>query len=323
MLDKIIICFALIKLFWPVLDSIFGIFKYGYAQLFPINLKNYGSWAIVTGSSDGIGQGYAIQLAKKGLKILLISRSEDKLKSVQAEIQKQYSVQVEYIVFDFQTDSYQTLNDIILHKSYKAEIAVLVNNVGYLPYAYENYADYVTKIGLSKIDAMSETNYKVNIKSQEMMTAIILPIFYEKKKGIIVNLSSIASIKPQPFWSLYGPAKTYNLKFSEAIRKEQTFDGYHNIIIQTVRPGIVLTNMAPKWAKESLRFPTVETFTRYAINTIGFLDVTYGYWFHALLTTFWIKVLGWYGEKLFYQRVLKIRQGRLKKLKTAEFKKED
>jgi len=44
------------------------------------NLKKFGEWVIVTGSTDGIGLGYARQFAKRGLNLVLISRSEEKLK---------------------------------------------------------------------------------------------------------------------------------------------------------------------------------------------------------------------------------------------------
>uniref|UniRef100_A0A8C3YU40 Very-long-chain 3-oxoacyl-CoA reductase n=1 Tax=Catagonus wagneri TaxID=51154 RepID=A0A8C3YU40_9CETA len=45
-----------------------------------------GEWAVVTGSTDGIGKSYAEELAKCGMKIVLISRSQDKLDQVSREI---------------------------------------------------------------------------------------------------------------------------------------------------------------------------------------------------------------------------------------------
>ena len=48
-------------------------------------LGRYGkdSWAVVTGASDGIGEALCYQLARSGLNIVLVSRSEDKLKKVE------------------------------------------------------------------------------------------------------------------------------------------------------------------------------------------------------------------------------------------------
>uniref|UniRef100_A0A8I3W7K3 Very-long-chain 3-oxoacyl-CoA reductase n=1 Tax=Callithrix jacchus TaxID=9483 RepID=A0A8I3W7K3_CALJA len=45
-----------------------------------------GEWAVVTGSTDGIGKSYAEELAKRGMKVVLISRSQDKLDQVSSEI---------------------------------------------------------------------------------------------------------------------------------------------------------------------------------------------------------------------------------------------
>ena len=56
-----------------------------------ISLTKYGSWAVITGSTDGIGKAYALQFAKKGLNVFLISRSADKLKEVKSEIGTLYT----------------------------------------------------------------------------------------------------------------------------------------------------------------------------------------------------------------------------------------
>nr|BAC36174.1 unnamed protein product [Mus musculus] len=47
-----------------------------------------GEWAVVTGGTDGIGKAYAEELAKRGMKIVLISRSQDKLNQVSNNISK-------------------------------------------------------------------------------------------------------------------------------------------------------------------------------------------------------------------------------------------
>ncbi len=62
-------------------------------------LTKYGKWAIVTGATDGIGKAYALALAKKGMSVVLISRTEAKLQAVKEEIEgKNYSgVEVKYI----------------------------------------------------------------------------------------------------------------------------------------------------------------------------------------------------------------------------------
>lgn len=65
-----------------------------------IDLSNQGRWAVITGATSGIGRAYAEQLAKKGLDVVLISRSLSKLETVAAEIKQQYGVQVRIVEAD-------------------------------------------------------------------------------------------------------------------------------------------------------------------------------------------------------------------------------
>lgn len=56
---------------------------------------------VVTGATDGIGKCYAEELARKGLKVMLISRSESKLIKVADEISQKYGVETRWIAVDF------------------------------------------------------------------------------------------------------------------------------------------------------------------------------------------------------------------------------
>lgn len=66
---------------------------------FGIDVRTQGRWAVITGATNGIGKAFAEQLARKGLDIVLISRSLEKLEEVTAEI-KQYGVQVRVVEAD-------------------------------------------------------------------------------------------------------------------------------------------------------------------------------------------------------------------------------
>ena len=74
-------------------------------QLRPsVKLTKCGKYAIVTGATDGIGRAYALALAKRGMSLILISRTESKLKDVAAEIDSKNYPGVEktrYIVCDY------------------------------------------------------------------------------------------------------------------------------------------------------------------------------------------------------------------------------
>lgn len=74
-----------------------------------VNLKGrYGrnSWALITGSSDGIGKGIALSLAKEGFNIILSARTESKLEGVKNEIKRLYpSLDVKLLVVDYEKSS--------------------------------------------------------------------------------------------------------------------------------------------------------------------------------------------------------------------------
>ncbi len=97
----------------------------------------YGGWAVVTGSTDGIGKEYAHAIAKRGMNVVLISRNETKLRAVADEISRSSGVTVKWIVADF-TGGRETIAQIELELK-KYEVGLLVNNVGvvteWVPYS--------------------------------------------------------------------------------------------------------------------------------------------------------------------------------------------
>lgn len=65
-----------------------------------LNVATQGRWAVVTGATDGIGKAYAEALASRGLDVLLVSRSQDKLDQVAIEIKQRFGVEVRTLEAD-------------------------------------------------------------------------------------------------------------------------------------------------------------------------------------------------------------------------------
>merc|ERR1739838_746783 len=106
-----------------------GLRAHLWSRLKKRNLKEeYGQWAVVTGSTDGIGKSYAKELAKSGMNILLISRTKEKLERVAKEIGDEFSVETEIVQADF-SNGLPIYENIAKHLQNK-EIGILVNNVG-------------------------------------------------------------------------------------------------------------------------------------------------------------------------------------------------
>lgn len=100
--------------------------------------ERYGedSWAVVTGSTDGIGKASAMHLARLGFNIVLISRNVDKLQEVAKQIQQFKTpqgkpVKTKIIVNDFSKNfDAKTFEDIYKTNLADLDISILHNNVG-------------------------------------------------------------------------------------------------------------------------------------------------------------------------------------------------
>jgi len=97
--------------------------------------KVYGDgWVVITGASDGIGKQFAIEFAKKGHKLVLIARSEEKLQKVCSEVKafSSNNSEINYIVYDFDRSYNESDVKELNEKLYKYinDISILINNLG-------------------------------------------------------------------------------------------------------------------------------------------------------------------------------------------------
>ena len=65
--------------------------------------QHYGPWALVTGASDGIGEAMARRAAADGLNVVLAARSEDKLRALAQNIERDNNVQTRVVAADLST----------------------------------------------------------------------------------------------------------------------------------------------------------------------------------------------------------------------------
>lgn len=119
-----IFAYAVVKLTYKVLSNL-GVFLFNIGG---VNVKSYGKWAVVTGCTDGIGKAYAEQLAKRGLSIVLISRTLEKLNEQAKELQDRFKVETKVIAADFTEPN--SIYPNIRTQLADLDIGILVNNVG-------------------------------------------------------------------------------------------------------------------------------------------------------------------------------------------------
>mmetsp|Transcript_1145 Transcript_1145/g.1501 ORF Transcript_1145/g.1501 Transcript_1145/m.1501 type:complete len:315 (-) Transcript_1145:355-1299(-) len=235
------------------------------------NLKKLGKWAVITGATDGIGHAYAIALAKKGVSIVLISRTESKLQDVKKEIEgKGYDgVEVKYIVCDYSKFD-KAAQDSIKKQLVGLEIGILINNVG-ISYRYPQFFDELSDEEVQQVITM-------NIESTVWMTRMVLPVMLERKSGAIVNMSSGSALLTMPLLAEYCAAKSFLEKFSRGLNAEYSSKG---VTCQCQAPFYVATKLAK--LRKSFTVPTPAEYVSLGIKWVGYPDaLVQPFWVHAL-----------------------------------------
>jgi len=236
------------------------------------NLKKYGSWAVITGATDGIGKAYAQELARKGLNVFLVSRTESKLKELAEEISSKYKVEARIFALDFSRatpSAFQQLGKTIAG----LEVGVLINNVG-VSYDHAEFFDQID-------DELIANLIKVNVDGTTQMTRVVISGMVERKKGAIVNVGSgAATIAPSdPLYSVYAGTKGYVDHFSRSLYTEMKGKG---IDVQLQAPLYVATKMA-KIRRASFTVPSTTGFARAGMRYIGFEPRVTPFWVHTIM----------------------------------------
>lgn len=244
------------------------------------NLKKCGSWAVVTGATDGIGKAYAFELAKQGLNVFLLSRTEAKLVEVEAELKAAFpSLSFAHLAIDF--SNFDTVARSKVAAALKTlDVGVLINNVG-MSY---NFARYFAELS----DADAAALVELNVASTMWMTKIVLGEtdtegkatsgMLLRKRGAIVNTSSGAGRGTTPMLAAYSGAKSWIELFSRGLDAEVRPKG---ISVQCQAPLYVTTKLA-KLRHTSLFVASPKAYARRACACIGYEASISPWWSHAL-----------------------------------------
>ncbi|KAF6217161.1 hypothetical protein GE061_001515 [Apolygus lucorum] len=227
---------------------------------------------VVTGCTDGIGKAYAFELAKRHMNIVLISRNEEKLQRMALEIESKWSVRTKIITADFSRG--QAITYHIESELKGIPVGILVNNVG-KQYTYPMYLGEVSEQELWDI-------ININIGATTLMTKMMLPQMTQRKKGAIINVSSSSELQPLPLMTVYAATKVFIKSFSEALRVEYQGEG---ITVQHLAPFFINTKMnafSHRLQENSFLVPDAETYAASAINTLGRVNRSTGYWAHGI-----------------------------------------
>lgn len=121
-ITNVLAIFGIYALLWWCVEHLASPFEFAFKSIAPyLNCRKplslemkFGKWAIVTGSTDGIGKQLAMELARKGLNICLIARTESKLMVMAREIGKKNKTKLVLRYFNFSKKNILNFIEIIL-----------------------------------------------------------------------------------------------------------------------------------------------------------------------------------------------------------------
>ncbi|CAD6263289.1 unnamed protein product [Miscanthus lutarioriparius] len=236
--------------------------------------RRYGTWAVVTGATDGIGRALAFRLAAADLGLVLVGRSPDKLAAVSAEVGARHpGAQVRTFVLDFAGDGLAAKVDTLGEFLAELDVGVLVNNAG----ACYPYARYFHEVD----EALVRNLVRLNVDAVTRVTHAVLPGMVRRGRGAVVNIGSGASaiLPSDPLYTVYAATKAYIDQFSRCLYVEYRSKG---IDVQCQVPMLVATKMA-SIKTPSFFVPSPDTYAHTAIRYIGYEPRCTPYWTHALL----------------------------------------
>jgi len=226
-----------------------------------------GEWALVSGSSVGLGEEFAYGLAKRGLNIILIARSKDKLEIIAERIRTQFKRETRVISVDL-TDS--NVYEQIESKTRDLNITILVNNVGGPGYS-EPFPTYL-QTSLKE----EEKTHNMNAIPVMRLTRLFLPKMLERKKGRIINVGSLASRHPY-FNAIYASDKSKINTFTEALSVE-----YKNSGVEFFVPNVGQLNGGELKGEPTILKPNPDIVAENSLNLFGIRPIMTVYFIHAL-----------------------------------------
>lgn len=232
--------------------------------------KFKGEWAVVTGASAGIGAGFVHGLASRGINVVLLARSKDKMDIIASEVSSTYGVKTHVTCFDFGSA------DLAAYAALKIELAplapkILVNNVGV---NVEFPTDFV-EMDPADVDRI----VRINITSINKMTAMLLPAMIAAKKGIVFCLSSGGgAVTPAPLLAPYSGTKSYADSFAVSLSGEVVDKG---VQVCSLTPFFVESAMAKM--RKSFTVPSANDFANKALNQVCVSPRVSPHWVHAIM----------------------------------------
>lgn len=202
-----------------------------------MNLEN--QTALITGSSGGIGEDFAVAFAQRKVNLVLVARRVDKLAQLRTRLLEiSPGITVDVIPADLAVPgSAEALAAQVTELG--RSIDILINNAG-----VGNHGDFVTQ-GVAE----NAAQIQLNCVTLTELTGLFLPAMTKAGRGLVINVASTAAFQPTPGMAVYGATKAFVLSFTEALWQETKSTG---VRVFALCPGATETEFFARTGEEFL-----------------------------------------------------------------------
>jgi short-subunit dehydrogenase len=234
--------------------------------------RRYGSVALVTGASSGIGEAFCKRLAAEGLTVIAVARREERLLQLQEFVAVTGLGRIVPVVADL---AQANGVDIIVKAVETSGLAVdvLVNNAGV------GFLGPLDTVPREKTIGMIDLNCRAVVD----MTLRFLPGMKTRKRGAVIILSSLVCTIPAPWFSAYSATKAFDLYFGESLYGECKGTG---VDVLTVLPGLTRTEFQAGSGMREYHSPyrSADHVVASALSALGKQPIVVDGWFNKILS---------------------------------------
>jgi short-subunit dehydrogenase len=220
--------------------------------------KRYGPWALVAGASEGLGRQYAIQLAERGLSIIMVARQEARLLDAASEVRAK-GVEVRTAAIDLGSE--HLIRDIgeVLEG---LAIGLLVYNAG-----LSTQSDFFE----AEVGDHLEKLY-VNCRGPVLLAHHLGRLMSERGRGGIILMSSVAGFVGSGLNALYSATKAFDIVLGEGLARDLEGSG---VDVLSMVAGATRTPQFERSQTGKSRVPVMESadVVREALRSLGQTDV--------------------------------------------------
>ena len=186
--------------------------------------------ALITGASSGIGKEFAEIHAERGGDLVIVARSEDKLKQLKSDLESRHKIEVRVLVKDLsEPQAPQEVFDIVENEG--IELDILINNAGFGGHGKFHEREWADDLAMIHL----------NVIALAALTRLFLPGMVARGRGRVLNVSSTASLMAGPLQAVYFASKAFVTSFSNAIAEELRGTG---VTSTALLPGATETKFA-------------------------------------------------------------------------------